>query len=240
MPHDGIAPIPVVAKFPIADGVIFIAKGSWHAGNNHPSRHIRVESHLHQLVQTVPPRAEVVSRHVITPGVLHLPNIVEPVQILRMWLVCVPDCVHHVLEPVPGHVRIQTKGYTFSRQDGLGGPPQIAMANSWVTCNEKQTPKESKEFPHVHRIGNVFVCLREDNIPDVLDREGEEEELKLIHLSNLIPPEIDPPSLHLLVTLPYPWARYGPHPLPDRWWAWIGRVLFDGLVVVVVSVPLRP
>ncbi len=211
--------------------MIFIAKGSWLAGNNYPSRHIRVETHLHGLVQTVPPTGEVVSSHVIIPGILHLPDVMEPVQELQLWLVCVPDCIHHILEPVFGYVRIQTKGCAFPWRDGLVGPPQVAIANSWVTCNEKQTPKESKEFLHAHGIGDVFVCLREDDIPDVLNWEGEEEELKLIHLGNLIPLEIDSPPLHLLVAFPYPRAKCGLHPLPDQWWAWIDCVLFNRLVV---------
>ncbi len=219
---------------------VFQRKGSWLSGNNHPSRHIRVETHLHGLVQTVPPTREVVSSHVIIPGILHLPDVMELVQVLRLWLVCLPDWVHHILEPVLGYVHTQTKGCAFPWQDGLVRPPQVKIANSWVTCNEKQTPKELKEFLHVHGIVDVFVCLREDKVPDVLDREGEEEELKLIHLGNLILPEIDPPPLHLLVAIPYPWARCGLHQLPDQWWAWIDHVLFDGLIVIVDSVPLRP
>jgi hypothetical protein len=164
----------------------------------------------------------------------------ELVVVLWLLLVRVAYGVHYVLEPVLGHVRVETKRGAIPWRDGLVGPPQISVANSGVTRNEKQTPEESKELSHVDWICDVLVCLREDNVANVIDREGEEEELELIHLGDLIPPEIDPPPLHLLVALPYPWAGCGLHPLPDRWWAWIIHILFNGLVVVVNSVPLRP
>ncbi len=96
MPHDWI----FQSKLPITDGVIFISKRLWLLGNHHPAGDVRVQAHLHGLVQANSPQGEALVGHVLVPLILHLTNVIEAFKVLGLRSVGVPDCPHDFLEAI--------------------------------------------------------------------------------------------------------------------------------------------
>ncbi len=70
----------------------------WLSGNHHSARDKGVQAHLHELVQAMPPRGEVLIGHVLVPLILRLTDVMEAVKVLRLRPVGVPNCPHDFLE----------------------------------------------------------------------------------------------------------------------------------------------
>ena len=82
---------------------------------------------------------------------------------------------------------------------------------------------------------NIFVCQRDDNLPNKILREDHLENIKLRHFFGLTPSVVFPSPLFITgIRIPHPWTSGGGHPFP--WYLVLvfarGKVIQEAVLIL--------
>jgi hypothetical protein len=149
--------------------MIFIPKWMRLAREGHKTGAKLVEPRVHQLVEAGQPRRLIPFGVMLVEGINHLMHFVKSIKEEQgRFLVGVPECSLDFIESIPRHVYIQPNRHTLKYVNGLGGPLQVTVKNSFIARHEEDATQEDIEFLEIHFLAELLVHHQDEDVNDPL------------------------------------------------------------------------